>query len=227
MINDITDFEDITDIEHILYINLDNRTDRKEQVVKELLNVGFLNTSIERFPAIQTTTPAIGCSISHLKCLEKAKHLNWDHVLIVEDDIHFMNPSLFKTQFNKLLSSNLNYDVIMLGGNNAGAYEIISDCAVKITRCLAAVGYLVRKEYYDKLINNYRNGIQFFLQNKNLPSKYAIDTYWNVLQQRDNWYLVYPLTVSQTVSFSDIEKRMVNYDNLMLVLDKYKMFLRK
>lgn len=215
---------DITDIQHIIYINLDQRTDRKEQVVNELVNAGFLNHAIERFPAIKMATPAIGCSISHLKCLEKAKSLGWDHVLIVEDDIHFMNPSLFKTQFNKLLNSNLDYDVIMLGGNNAGTYTIINECAVKISRCLTTTGYLVNRKYYDTLINNYRNGIQFFLQYTNLPSKFAIDTYWNSLQQRDNWYLVYPLTVTQQVSFSDIENRMVNYDRYMLVLDKSHLF---
>ena len=215
---------DITEIQHILYINLEHRTDRKDYVVNELLNAGFLNESIERFPAVKLSNPAIGCSISHLKCLEKAKSLNWDHVLIVEDDIRFINPTLFKTQFNKLLSSNFNYDVIMLGGNNAGSYQMISDCAVKISRCLTTTGYLVNSRYYDILIHNYKNGIQFFLQFPNLPSKYAIDTYWNLLQQRDDWYLVYPLSVSQKVSFSDIENRVVNYDTYMLVLDKQRMF---
>jgi len=214
----------ITEIQHILYINLDNRTDRREKVVNELAEVGFLNKSIERFSAIKMSTPAIGCSISHLKCLEKAKSLGWDHVLIVEDDIHFTDPALFKTQFNKLLSSNLNYDVIMLGGNNAGAYKIIEDYAVKVTRCLTTTGYLVKSNYYDTLIHNYRNGIQFFLQFTNLPHKYAIDTYWNSLQQKDNWYVVYPLCVSQHVSYSDIENRMVNYDNYMLILDKSQFF---
>jgi GR25 family glycosyltransferase involved in LPS biosynthesis len=214
----------ITEIQHILYINLDHRTDRREQVVNELAEVGFLNKSIERFSAIKMSAPAIGCSISHLKCLEKAKRLGWDHVLIVEDDIHFTDPALFKTQFNKLLSSNLNYDVIMLGGNNAGSYQIIGDYAVKITRCLTTTGYLVKSNYYDTLIHNYRNGIQFFLQFTNLPQKYAIDTYWNLLQQKDNWYVVYPLCVSQHASFSDIENRIVNYDKYMLILDKSHLF---
>lgn len=226
IINDII-IKDITDIKHILYINLDHRPDRNEQVINELTTLGFSNHSINRFSAIKTNSPAIGCSISHLKCLEKAKSLNWDHVLIVEDDIKFMNPILFKTQFNKLLSSNLNWDVILLGGNNVGPYTIISDYAVKVTKCLTTTGYLVNKNYYDTLINNYRTGIQFFLQNIKSPNKYAIDTYWFSLQQRDHWYLVYPLSVSQTVGFSDIENKIVNYDTYMLVLDKSQHFLKR
>ena len=215
-----TQIRDMEDIKHIIYINLDHRTDRKEHVVNELLNVGFLEESIERFSAIKLNIPAIGCSMSHLKCLEKAKSLNWDHLLIVEDDITFVNPDLFKTQFNKLLSSTTDWDVVMLGGNNCGPYQIKSDCSVKITRCTSAIGYLVNKSYYDTLINNYRNGIQLFLNNTKLPMRFAIDTYWFSLQQTNNWYLLYPLCVSQKVCFSDIEKRIVNYDSLMLVLDK-------
>ena len=210
----------MTDIKHILYINLDRRTDRNEYVVNELLNVGFLQDSIERFPAISMNTPAIGCSLSHLHCIEKAKSLNWDHVLIVEDDITFVNQHLFKTQFNKLLSSQSDWDVVLLGGNNCGPYQFTSDCSVKISRCASTVGYLVKNSYYDKLINNYKNGIQYFLQNTNLPMRFAIDVYWGSLQQEDNWYLIFPLSVSQKVDFSDIEKRVVNYDMYMLVLDK-------
>lgn len=210
----------MTDIKHILYINLDRRPDRKEYVLNELLNVGFLQDSIERFSAISMNTPAIGCSLSHLHCIEKAKSLNWDHVLIVEDDITFVNQPLFKTQFNKLLSSQSDWDVVLLGGNNCGPYQFKSDCSVKISRCASTVGYLVKNSYYDKLINNYKNGIQYFLQNTNLPMRFAIDVYWGSLQQQDNWYLIYPLSVSQKVDFSDIEKRVVNYDTYMLVLDK-------
>ena len=145
---------------------------------------------------------------------------NMDHVLIVEDDIPFVNQHLFKTQFNKLLSSQSDWDVVLLGGNNCGPYHFKSECSVKISRCASTVGYLVKNSYYDKLINNYKNGIQYFLQNTNLPMRFAIDVYWGSLQQQDNWYLIYPLSVSQKVDFSDIEKRVVNYDTYMLVLDK-------
>jgi len=49
---------------------------------------------------------------------------------------------------------------------------------------------------------------------------YAIDKYWFQLQQRDKWYLVIPLTVTQREDYSDIEKRATNYSRAMLDLDK-------
>jgi len=52
-----------------LYINLHERTDRKEHVEKELEK---MNIQGERVEAIRNDVGAIGCSLSHIKCLEIA-----------------------------------------------------------------------------------------------------------------------------------------------------------
>ena len=79
----------IQDIKHTLYINLDHRTDRKIHVEEQLSLLGI--SRYERFKAIQLSNGALGCSMSHLKCLETAKKNNWDHLLILEDDIRNTN----------------------------------------------------------------------------------------------------------------------------------------
>jgi GR25 family glycosyltransferase involved in LPS biosynthesis len=71
----------ISNIQHILYINLEHRVDRKNHVEQQLKNVGFKNA--QRFNAIKLTNGALGCSMSHLKCLEMAKKMAWDHIMIV------------------------------------------------------------------------------------------------------------------------------------------------
>jgi hypothetical protein len=80
----------IADIEHGFYINLASRTDRKQQVEAELRKVSL--TCVHRFNAIKLDDGRIGCSMSHLKCLNLAKENNWSHVLIceVESSIFFM-----------------------------------------------------------------------------------------------------------------------------------------
>jgi hypothetical protein len=40
---------------------------------------------------------------------------------------------------------------------------------------------------------------------------YALDMYWQRIQARDNWYLVAPSLVVQRPSYSDIEKKHVDY----------------
>ena len=106
----------IDDIKHAFYINLEHRVDRKNQVEEELKTLGI---KAERFNAIKMENGAIGCSMSHLKILQDAVNNNLDHVLIVEDDISFLKPEVFKTQINKFfeLHGN-NWDVILLAGNN-------------------------------------------------------------------------------------------------------------
>jgi hypothetical protein len=45
---------------------------------------------------------------------------------------------------------------------------------------------------------------------------YAIDSYWMRLQKKDKWMILYPRTITQRPTYSDIEKREINYDKLML-----------
>jgi len=211
----------IKDVNHIFYINLESRVDRKEHVEQELANIGINAT---RFNAIKLANGAIGCSMSHLKCLEFAKTNNWDHVMIVEDDILFLNPEVFKTQLNKFLKNHQNFDVLLIAGNNMPPYQKIDDSCVKVCRCQTTTGYIVQRHYYDILISNIREGIQKLMRNPEKHFLYAIDKYWFKLQERDLWYLITPLTVIQREDYSDIEKRHTNYTNVMIDLDKEWMF---
>ena len=207
----------IDDIKHAYYINLERRTDRKTHVENELNKIGI---KAERFNAIQLPNGALGCSMSHLKCLETAKQNNWSHLLIVEDDIKFLDPNLFKTQLNTFLTNHTNWDVIIIGGNNVPPYQKIDDTCVKISSCQTTTGYLVNGHYFDTLIHNFRTGIKKLIENPLLHVLYAIDKYWFQLQKRDNWFLIIPLTVTQREDYSDIEKRATNYANVMTDLDK-------
>ena len=211
----------ISDIKNVLYINLEARTDRKEQVEQQLNTIGLKG---ERFNAIRLTNGAIGCSMSHLKCLEIAKERGWDHVLIVEDDIQFLDPSLFVKQFNSFLNNAREYDVVLLAGNNVPPYQTIDDTCVKVSSCQTTTGYMVQRHYFDTLINNIKTGINMLMRNPERPNLYAIDQYWFELQRKHNWFLIIPLTVTQRPGYSDIEKRQINYNHLMTDLNKLSFF---
>jgi glycosyl transferase family 25 len=212
----------ISDIKHAYYINLDSRTDRKEHVEEQMSLIGI---QAERFKAIKLPNGAIGCSMSHLKLLETAKANNWPHILIVEDDIKFLNPELFKFQLNTFLSNHKGWDVVLLGGNNIPPYKKIDDTCVKITSCQTTTGYLVNGHYIDILINNFRNGIANLLEYPHLHAMYAIDKFWFKLQRIHNWFLIIPLTVTQREDYSDIEKRTTDYTRVMTDLNKESFFM--
>ena len=207
----------ISDIEHAFYINLESRPDRKLHVEDQLKIIGVQAT---RFNAIKLSNGALGCSMSHLKCLEIARENNWEHVLIIEDDIKFLNPEVFMNQINKFFSLHSDWDVVLIAGNNLPPHEIIDDSCVKISQCQTTTGYIVKKHYYNTLIDNIRNGITNLIKEPKLHFLYAIDKNWFKLQQKDKWYLITPLTVTQREDYSDIEKRPTNYTRAMTDLTK-------
>jgi glycosyl transferase family 25 len=213
----------ISDIKHVFYINLLSRPDRKQHVENQLASIGI--RSAERFNAIKLANGAIGCSMSHLKIIENAKANNLDHVMIVEDDILFTNPYIFVRQFDKFLSNNKEFDVVLIAGNNVPPYTKIDDTCVQVTRCQTTTGYLVKSHYYDTLIQNYKDGILNLIQKPENHVVYAIDKYWFKLQATHKWYLITPLSVTQREDYSDIEKRPTNYTRAMLDIDK--VYLRR
>jgi len=217
----------LSDIDHTLYINLDTRTDKNQNVLQELNNIGFKNPT--RYNAIKLPNGAIGCSMSHLNCLIKAKNNNWEHVCIVEDDIQFTNPDLFKTQLNTFLTTHSNWDILLLAGNNVSPYLKVDDTCIKVSHCQTTTGYIIKSHYYDTLIHNIKEGILYLLKEPTKHILYAIDKYWLSLQKIDNWYLLIPLTVIQRIGYSDIEKRNTDYSKLLLNVDKplYKSIIKK
>jgi len=208
----------ISDIKHAVYINLETRPDRKQKVELELKSVGI--NHFQRFNAIRLPNGAIGCSMSHLKCLENAKKNNLPYVLVVEDDIQFLNPEIFKNQMNKFLKEHTEWDVVLFAGNVVPPYINVDDTCIKVIKCQTTTGYLVKSHYYDTLIENFRTGIQNLITTPEDHRIYAIDKHWFKLQEKDNWYLITPLTVTQREDYSDIEKRHTNYTNVMLDMEK-------
>ena len=216
----------IQDIDHVFYINLDTRPDRKTHVESQLDSIGIKQYT--RFSACMMANGAIGCLTSHLKILEMAREQKLPHVLIVEDDIEFTKPDVFVKQMNHFLSHNdtTTYDVLLLAGNNIPPYREHGDSSVQVSHCQTTTGYLVQSHYYDTLINNFSQSLEKLIQFPDHHNQYAIDKHWLQLQKRDRWYLIIPLTIVQKPDFSDIEKKNVNYNHLMLDLDK-KQFIQK
>ena len=189
-------------MDHTLYINLSDRTDRKEQVEHEFTQ---LNVPFERVDAIAHFKGSIGCTLSHIKCVQMAKERNWSQVCGCEDDIMFTNPSLFKKNLELFLKSEIEWDVLLLGANIAPPYQNICPFCMQVYNAQTTTGYIVKEHYYDTLLDNFRTSNQR-----------PIDIHWKQLQQKDKWYILLPLTVVQRPSYSNIENRMVNYTNAML-----------
>lgn len=194
------------------YINLAHRTDRKEELERQFSGVTD-TVSLERFNAIRHEKGAIGCSLSHIACIEMAKTRGLDYVVILEDDFQLIvSPEQLVEQIKRLLA--LEWDVCLL---SAYVQKITdkTDTHAKVTAAQTATAYIVRAHYYDKLLANFKQSVANLIAGERY-STYALDQYWKQLQSVDNWIISIPLLGVQRPSFSDIEQKVVNYEPFFL-----------
>jgi glycosyl transferase family 25 len=190
-------------IEKVVYINLAYRTDRKEEVETELLKY-FPAEKVLRFDAFKDERPEIGCSNSHIAALELAISEGWNNVLIVEDDSMWSDMSGYS-----ILEEKINkYDVIMLGSTFASYSK-----DYRVRSAHSGNAYLVAKHYYNVLLANLKDARTKLIETGN-KGMYMNDSYWKILQQKDEWYVVVPSLLIQRASFSDINKEFVDYEKL-------------
>jgi GR25 family glycosyltransferase involved in LPS biosynthesis len=200
-------------IEQVVYINLDHRTDRRQQIEKELNKIPCQN--VQRFSAIRDLHGDVGCSKSHVEVLKLAIQSGWKNVLILEDDMVFREEK-WDLLFEKMAS----YDVIVIGGMSS----VYDKNTLKLTKCNGTGAYIVNSSYYTTLLSNFEEGLNN-LHSKYYPKKeffwsrpmpnyvpaYTIDQYWNRLQQKDNWFLVQMMY--SPPSFSDITEYEEDYSD--------------
>jgi GR25 family glycosyltransferase involved in LPS biosynthesis len=210
---------------HTLFINLASRPDRLQHVTLELKK---MNIDAERINAIKMAEGAIGCTLSHIRCLELAKERQYPHVFIVEDDITFLQPELLLENLKKF-EENVElqrWDVLIIGGNNCPPYTKVNDYCIRAFNNQTTTGYIVKSHYYDTLIQNFKESAQMLMRNPHNKREFALDMYWKRLQQTGVWLMIVPATVTQYQDYSDIENRVVNYDRLMLDIQKDWLFGR-
>ena len=206
------------DITNVLFINLDSRTDRRTHFELQFFEIGF---HPQRFAAIHNARGTIGCTMSHIACIEMAIQNKWDHVLVCEDDATIINPTQLVDQVNHFFQRfNDSWDVLLLAGNNYQPFRQESPECIRVANCQTATSYLVRRPYFETLLANLKDGLKKLIAEPAQQPKYAIDQYWKNLQRTDRWYLIVPITVIQRPDYSDISKQRVDYSRHMTQVNK-------
>lgn len=202
-VNRITSFKYEDIIDGIMFINLENRIDRFNEITNEFVKQGIPDHLIHRIDAIlDITCGHLGCSKSHVKAMEYAKSKNWKRFIIFEDDFIF-NLTRERVLFilkEFLLKYQDNWDVFLIGLN---PFHYSKDTDInfikQITQASTASGYMVNMNYYDKLYDNFTQGLNlcqneidsFKLTNPNerkYNTNFPVDQYWFRLQGRDRWF---------------------------------------
>ena len=211
-------------IDKAVYINLDHREDRRI-IMKQFFEQAKIPTEkVERFPAIRHPVGIVGCAMGHIAILKMAKAEGWKSVLILEDDMRWLD---FDMNYPKLesLVNKKHWDVCMLGG----LYLEYDLPKIKMAFCTNA--YIVQSHYYDILLDNFETGLRkkldagkpaffaktdksiaFYNNRVNARNQYNVDVYWFKLQERDTWIGLGPMC-DQIPTYSDIYNKVVVHQN--------------
>lgn len=188
----------------IYCINLERRTDRWEE---SILEFDTFKLEVERYSAfdgneldqIPGLNPGqLGAIYSHRGVIQKAKDLNLDNVLILEDDVKFDSGlnSKFPEIYDRIPDD---WDIILFGGNHVGnnpwakgSLKEINKNVFKVTHSLALHCYAVKNTVYDLSIES--------LSKMNDTN----DSLFASIQSKVNCYIIRPHLAWQRPSYSDL-----------------------
>ena len=208
-------------VQKIFYINLKHRYDRKNNLINEFKQIGIESEQLHRIEAYFTPeNGAVGCLISHIKAIRVAikecTNNNINNVLICEDDIRFVDDR--ETLFSKLTNFfddpifKVSFNVLFIACNVNNMTKTHNKAINRIIDGQTASAYIVNRNYLSKLLDLYEITLQtYYKSNKKWISEFCNDQCWKVLQKTDNWYGFNNFSAIQGISYSDIEKKIVNY----------------
>jgi GR25 family glycosyltransferase involved in LPS biosynthesis len=196
------------------YINLDHRTDRLQHF--EALKTTYpILSNIKRMSAIYNAKGAIGCALSHVKCLQQLANSTNKFVAVFEDDFYLLHEKNFKQfvrQFEKI--KNASWDVLTLTprGQVAPTEESLEFKGFqRIVDNQTMTGYIIKTSFIPVLLGVLKEGIKNLLGGGAADSN-ACDQAWKILQA-DHVFIYYKeIFGGQLPGWSSIEGREVNYN---------------
>ena len=195
--------EGINILDGIIYINLENRPDRKELLMKELESINTDMSKVQKVNGVFIPKNGHkGCVQSHIIALKLIKMNNWNKTLILEDDAQLnIDPKIFnhiiEKAINILEKNDPDWNVIMLATvykNATPIYDLHNTPKLtldRLHRATTSSAYIIKNSYVDKLLTLFEHCNENMSSDKlsgNNHEYWALDQKWLPLQQQDNWY---------------------------------------
>jgi hypothetical protein len=201
-----------TYISHVVYVNLDSRTDRKAQIEQELKV--FAPEQIHRIPGIvpdilDMAHKNVALATAHLNAVKLARDNQWPNTLFLEDDAVWKNIEKGYPCFEKLVQGS--YDAIMLGGHHA-EYD---DETFRVKNATSGASYLLHNSHYTVFIDKLQAMIDSFVSGVTNHALVQGDVMvFAPLQKEYKWFIVIPPLMVQLPGKSDREGKYVNFSNV-------------
>ena len=213
-------------VDAVIYINLDSRKDRNEEILGEIRRIGIPEEKIHRLSAVKRSWGALGCALSHQAVLDFIIQKGWNRTLVLEDDAGFEDKDTERwenglkdissfMESSGLEDTDSKWDVIFLGGfvrdeNGPVKTDYKSLWRTRNTSCAHA--YIVRGKYAPTMRDITNMAIQMLMKSPSNYKQYFLDNAWVPLMAKDKWYITLPTLAFQRESYSDIEGKTANTD---------------
>jgi len=192
-------------MDKIIYINMDNRPDRRSALLQEFKRVGFAEDQIIRFPASSYNgCPNSGCLLSHANALEMAYDNGFQNVLILEDDFVFIDDvTKIHSDIRAFFEMNLSWDVLMFTTCSPVILEYTNDLVSRISSSSNGAGYLVNRSMMLELSTLFKSNVEN-LYNSKQHWVYQNDILWKTIMPMSQWYMFNHYLGYQKEGYSDL-----------------------
>jgi GR25 family glycosyltransferase involved in LPS biosynthesis len=175
-------------------INISTREDRRIHIINEVSKLPFIKPTIVEGIVDGTGT----CFQSQRKCIQNAKELQLEYVLVLEDDALFTDncEEILKKSFLEI--QNIEWDMLFLGANLFSPAYKVSEHLLKLTGAWCAHAYIVHNRFYDTILS--------------LPPNKEMDTHYGELMDKHNVYISNPMIAYQLPSYSNLQNGFRDYN---------------
>lgn len=194
---------------HIYVLNLDRRPDRYSEMKTQLDKLGLLHERMSAVDGNNLEEPlpiagvkekywnkyALGIIESNRKIISDAIENDYEEILILEDDVIFVDDFVNKFKLYKSLLPN-DYNMTMLACSNfkdiKSCTQVVPPHIFKLKRCLGAFALLINRRCFQIIKN--------ILDNKLGP----LDILYYEIQDKHPCYLFYPSLVDVKSDLSNV-----------------------
>ena len=206
-------------IDRIFILNMDDRPDRLDGVLRELaLARAPLDRTIRHSASVLseseggTAAGAAGCMLSHINVLQSALDAGYAHTLVLEDDFCFSSDlEQHLDDLKAFVDRRYDYWVCLVSTSKYGTIVPRDDLvATSHQVCTNAGGYLVSHAGAGQVLGVFRDALEKLI-GTGLAGVYAPDRCWAVLQPSGKFLVFRRKFGFQNSSFSGIERAITRY----------------
>jgi len=206
-------------VDQIFIINVEERLDRYDSILRELASARAPFDRVTRVPAVKPVpgdTTALGgpiaCLRSHIATLRRAQAAQYEHVLVLEDDFCFTSDlEQHLTDLAAFFERGYSYWICLVATSK---YCVIVPKDDLISVSFQAItntgGHVLSREGIERLLPVFESAIER-LQATGDCTRYAVDRCWAVLQPSGKFLVFRRKFGFQVANFSDIERTISRY----------------